>query len=205
LSRDVSHSIVLWHGTTKSRAESILREGFRIKRGRKQRRIFFAGRPSMARGIAQSRASGEGDDPVVIRCSIDLSHYDDYEKLGQAVYAFRHKCIASDVIEDVTGLPRHRSGKPERSERHDDTGGRFVNVTLTFNSGRAGIAYWINNCLKLDDDHRIGEDHETVGEIKRWLDDQLDLGRFGEVPEDEVLEQIGKCLPKYLSGVGFEI
>ena len=32
LSRDVDRSVVLWHGTTKSRAESILEEGFRVKR-----------------------------------------------------------------------------------------------------------------------------------------------------------------------------
>ena len=33
------------------------------------------------------------------------------------------------------------------------------------------------------------------GKIKEWLDEQMDAGRFGEVPDDEILEQIGRYLP----------
>lgn len=190
LSRDVDHSVVLWHGTTKSRAESILEEGFRVKRGKKQRRIYFAGRQRMAHGIAQRRATDQDDLPVVIRCSIDLSRYDDYERRGNAVYAFRHECIGSDVIEEVTGLPKQRREKPETWSGSEATDNRLTNVVLTFNSGRAGIAYWINNYPGLEGPNVIYEEHETVVKIKDWMDEQMDSGRFGEVPEDEILEQL---------------
>ena len=37
---------------------------------------------------------------------------------------------------------------------------------------------------------RIGEGHESVGRIKEWLDAQADEGRFGIVPDDEILNQV---------------
>ena len=141
----------------------------------------------MARGIAQRRAVSEDSVPAVIRCSIDLNHYDDYERRGNAIYAFRHECIGSDVIEEVTGLPkRHR----EETIKPEYSGGGSTDVALTFNSSRVGIAYWINSYLKLDESHKMAEDHETVGKIKQWLDEQMDAGRFGEAPADEILEKL---------------
>ena len=193
-SRDVDSSVVLWHGTTQSRAESILKEGFRRRKGeRSLRYIFFAGGPGMARSIAQGRAAREDDQPALIRCSIDLSRYSDYENRGKAVYAFRHNCIASDVIEKVEGLPQRYRKRTEAWPGPEDPDNGFTNVVLTFNSGRAGIAYWLNSYLKLDGADRMYEQHETVGKIKEWLDEQMDSGRFGEVSEDEILEQLRKA------------
>jgi hypothetical protein len=192
LSRDVSHSIVLWHGTTKARAECILKEGFRIKKAR-NRLIFFTGKPKMARGIAQKRAAREGDDPAVLMCSIDLSHYSDFERRGNAVYAFRHICIGSEVVRKVEGLPKQRS---EEQEKQKSVNAEVTDVALTFNAGPAAIAYWISSCMSLNGRDTIDENHETVRKIKQWLDAQLDAGRFGAVPDDEILEQVGKCLPQ---------
>jgi len=198
LSRGAGHSVVLWHGTTKSRAESILEDGFRVKRGRNDRKIYFAGRPSMARGIAQLRAASRNDLPVVIRCSIDLSYYDDYERRGDAVYVFRHECIYSDVIEEVTGLPRKGREEPKARPKPKAPDNRLTDIALTFNSSRAGIAYWLNSYLKLDEANRISEDHEAAEKIKEWLDEQMDAGKFGEVPEDEIQAQMQKHLPQHL-------
>ena len=50
--------------------------------------------------------------------------------------------------------------------------------------------------LKLDDSRKISEDHEAVQQIKQWLDEQMDAGRFGEVPADEIMEQVKKHLPQ---------
>ena len=201
LSREIDRSIILWHGTTKSRAESILEQGFRVKRAKKKRRIFFAGRPDMPRGIAQRRARNEDDEPAVIMCSIDLSHYSDFERRGNAVYAFRHECIGSEVIKRVTGLPRQHREKREKQRKraNPESSSELVNVAITFNSGPAGIAYWINSCLKLSDADRVYEDHEAVVKIRQWLDDQVEAGRFGEVPSDEIMKQIQEYLPQYLS------
>jgi hypothetical protein len=193
LSRDISNSVTLWHGTTASRARSILREGFSTKKSRSGRKIFFAARPGMARGHAKGRAS-EDDPPAVLMCSIDLNRYSDYERRGREVYIFRYERIASEVITQIEGSLKHSSEEQEKPKKTDVSP---TDVALTFNSGQAGIAYWINTCLKLKGSDIIYEDHEAVGKIKEWLDAQAHAGRFGAVPDDEMLEQMRKFLPQY--------
>ena len=187
----------LWHGTTRSRAESIIRQGFRADKAMEQRRgkgqTFFAASSKMARRYARTKAKTEGDRPAVITCSIDLNHYTSYERQGDEIYAFNHECIASEVIKEVDGLPKRRQEKLGNHEQH---GAEITNVALTFNAGRAGIAYWVNSWLGLSDPHRIREDHEAVTKIKQWLDEQIDAGRFGEVPDDELMEQLSEHLPQ---------
>jgi hypothetical protein len=192
LEEGYSRSVVVWHGTSKSRAESILKEGFRPKNKKgKKRRMFFTQNPSVARRYARSRAKGEGDRPAVIRCAIDLNEYDDYERRGDGVFAFKAEGISNEVVRNVRGLRRQRS---EKQKKQRDESAELSNVALTFNSGSAGIAYWMNSYLELSGDDMIRGDHEAVGKIKRWLDAQADVGRFGEVPEDEILEQVRKHL-----------
>jgi hypothetical protein len=194
LSREIDHSVTLWHGTTRSRAESILQQGFRARKSKRHGRIFFAGKPGMARGIAERRARDEDDEPALIMCSIDLSHYSDFERRGRAVYAFRG-CITSEVITKIDGLSRQRREKLEKQENAESAP---TDVAITFNSGCAGIAYWINSYLKLNGQGEVGENHEAVAKIKQWLDGQAEADRFGEVPYDEMLEQVREYLPQYL-------
>ena len=196
LSDGISRSVVLWHGTTRSRAESILSQGFRVKKSSNRKRlIFFARNPKMAQRYARKRAKNEGDGPAVIMCSIDLGYYDNYERRGTEVYALGYEGISSEVVRRVTGLPRKRR---EKSKKQENASVELTDVALTFNSGCAGIAYWINTYLKLDGQNRIHEDHEAVQKIKQWLDVQISEGRFGAVPDDETLEQVRKYLPKVL-------
>ncbi|MHA2313640.1 MAG: hypothetical protein ACXADF_19370, partial [Candidatus Thorarchaeota archaeon] len=104
LGEGIRRSVIVWHGTSKSRAESILREGFRPKNKKgKKTRMFFTRNPAVARRYAQTRAKGESDRPAVIMCAIDLNEYDDYEQRGQGVFAFKAECISSEVVRNVTG------------------------------------------------------------------------------------------------------
>jgi len=193
----VGDSVILWHGTTRSRAKSILRQGFKAEKTMSERGLtFFTPSLKVARRYARTRARAEGDRPAVIMCSIDLRHYDNYERRG-AVYVFGHECISREVITDVEGFPKRQL---EKLEDRKDPSVELTNVALTFNSGRAGIAYWINSyvetrhAVSLRGRDRIPEHHEAVGKIKQWLDDQANAGRFGEVPDDEMLEQVRKYL-----------
>ena len=184
-------SIILWHGTTRSRAKAILRNGFRFEKALIERGdglTFFSPDPRVARRYARSRAKAEGDRPAVIMCSIDLRRYDNFERRGSE-YMFGYECIPRDVIRDIEGLPKRQLEKLRGRKKHS---AGLTDVALTFNSGRAGIAYWVNSCLKLNESHRMAEDDELVGKIKQWLDEQMDAGRFGEVPDDEILEQLRK-------------
>jgi len=190
--RDFGYCITLWHGTTSSRAKSILKEGFRVKK-EKKRRIFFARSRAVARRYALGRARREEDQPSVLMCSIDLNRYNDHEWQGNEAVAFKYDCIDKEVVVRATGLTRQHD---EKTEKKRETSVDFTNVALTFNSERAGIAYWINSYLQLSDPDRISEDHEAVGKIKQWLDDQISAGRFGVVPEDEILQQLRKYMPE---------
>ena len=107
LSEGISRSVVVWHGTSQARARSILEEGFRPKvENGANRRIFFTQNPAVARGYARKRARGERDGPAVIMCAIDLNQYNDYERRGQGIFAFRTECISSEVVMNVRGLKR---------------------------------------------------------------------------------------------------
>ena len=110
------------------------------------------------------------------------------KNIAEAAGKFSDRRV-SDAIEEEIGLLE------QRQDESENLGNKLTDVVLTFNSGRAGIAYWINSYLKLDGADRMDEDHEAIGKIKEWLDEEMDAGQFGEVPEDEILEQIGRYLP----------
>jgi len=101
-SHEYGHSITLWHGTTMSRAKSIVEEGFRPKKGDKGR-IFFTTDPKFARRHANGRAKQEQDRPVIIMCSIDLDNYNDYKWQGNEVIVFKCERIDSEVVRRVNG------------------------------------------------------------------------------------------------------
>ena len=178
--------ITLWHGTTRSRAKSILREGFDGRRAP----IYFAANTRLPRHVATGRAGREGDEPVVIVCSIDLGRYSQYDYRKGGIYVFKHKHIGSEVVEEVVSAYSKKIGKKTQSVE-------LTNVAIAFNSGRVGIALWINSYLKLSGADRISEDHEAVVKIKEWLDAQADAGRFGEVSDEEMLIQVREHLPQY--------
>ncbi len=196
LDEDMKRPIVVWHGTSQSRAESILKEGFRIKlRKHVERRMFFTQDIAIARGYARNRAKGDRDSPAIIQCIIDLNEYNDYQRSGHGIFAFKAECISSEVVRRVVGHKKEPREKPKK-RKHNDAD--HTDVALTYNSGRAAIAYWLNSYLALDDGHKISDDHEAVGTIKQWLEDQMEGGSFGEVPHGEMVEQIEKYLPQDL-------
>jgi hypothetical protein len=84
----------------------------------------------------------------------------------------------------------------KKKQKRKNTVVKLTDVAITFNSNRTGIAYWINSCLKLNGQDRIDENHEAVMKIKEWLDAESDAGRFGEVPDEEMLSQLQKYLPE---------
>lgn len=196
LSEGVSQSLVAWHGTSCSRARLILKEGFlpKTKKG-EARRIFFTQNPVVARGYAQRRAKSERDSPAVIICAIDLNEYNDYEQRGEGVYAFKAECISNEVVRNVIGLKKQEQKRS--ASKGSNKSIRLTDIALTFGSNSIAVAYWINSYLTLNDDCKLDENHAAVREIKKWLDKQAETGRFEEVPDDEMLEQVRKHLPHY--------
>ena len=182
LARKELDIVRLWHGTTKSRANSIRRDGFEVHSGA----VFFSRSTRTPHAVARQRASSEHDQPVVILCSIDLRRYNNYRQRG-SVYVFYHNHIGSEVVQEVIDARKGKIGFPkERVE--------LTNIGITFNSARAGIALWINSYLELTGMDELSDDHESVVRIAEWLDAQADAGRFGEVSDEEMLEQVRRHL-----------
>jgi hypothetical protein len=98
-----NHFITLWHGTTMSRANSILEEGFQLKKKRGQG-IFFTVKRKVALEYAKKRAKREQDHPAIITCSVDLYSYNKHEWQGNEVLVFKHDHIDSDVVRRVTEI-----------------------------------------------------------------------------------------------------
>ncbi len=167
-----SQAIILWHGTTMSRAQSILRKGFRASGG-KSYGIFLTQRPRTAFGYAESRARREKDEPALIMCMMDLGKYK-YRCSGN-VYNFKHDRISSEVvlrISDTAQIPQQDLFNPI--------------MTLSFHSSCAAIAYWINSS-GLSNGNHIVADHPAVIAVKQWLVSQANAGKSGVVPDGEVL------------------
>ena len=175
-------TVILYHGTTMSRAEVIVREGF-LRKKTASRGIFFAQKPGTSRGYARSRAISENGIPVLIKCSIDLNQYNQHRRLPSGVYVFRHKCIGSETITEITDLRRGRGKKPVYLA---DARNRIPRITLDFNSGQAAIGYWMKNSFLLNGQDPGREDDTVAAGIKRWLIDQANAGRTGSVPENEI-------------------
>ncbi len=74
---------------------------------------------------------------------------------------------------------------------------RPMGITITDKSGIAGIAYWINGHLGLDDKQAVDKKHPGVAKIYKWVMEQYEAGRLTAISSDEMYSQAKKYLPEY--------
>ena len=68
--------------------------------------------------------------------------------------------------------------------------GRSAGVMITKTSGLAGIAYWINDNLRLSGDSAVDKKSPLVLALKGWVDDMYENGRQTAISDEEVIEKI---------------
>lgn len=85
---------------------------------------------------------------------------------------------------NVTRAGIHADGLLKNEEIYNifDTG-KFLNrpalVAVSNTSGLAGIAHWINNYYKLEEERQVDKTSPVVkGEVKEWVDAEYDTGRI---------------------------
>ena len=183
--------ITLWHGTTRGRAKSIVKEGFRAKEAGDER-IWFTRNPNEARAIAQSRAGGR-DEAVVFQCQIDLWNYDEYDTPNPNHYAFKHHTISNAVINKAEGLKKKRIRKSKTTKRER----QLVDVGINEASNELVIAYWINIYLKLEGESAVSIHHPAITIIKNWVNAQYSDGRETPICDEEMLHLVMIHLPEY--------
>jgi len=74
--------------------------------------------------------------------------------------------------------------------------GRSVPIIITDKSGRAGVAYWINNALKLSADRMITKKHPAVGEIYDRIMAEYEAGRNTSFSHEEMTALVQKYMPE---------
>lgn len=73
---------------------------------------------------------------------------------------------------------------------------RPMGVLITDKSGAAGIAYWINTFLHLEDKQKISKRHPGVHAIHEWVMEEYAHGRVTSISNEELLELARRHLPQ---------
>lgn len=82
---------------------------------------------------------------------------------------------------------------------------RPVGVKINDKSGAAGVAYWVNQYLRLPMDRPLDKKHPAILNIAAWVEAQYQQGRTTAIATDEMIEQIRRHLPECLSPVDREL
>src|SRR3990172_4722657 len=67
---------------------------------------------------------------------------------------------------------------------------RPIGVAVTYKSGVAGIAQWINIFFGLEGNEQIQKNHDGVTRIKEWVENQYLEGRVTSISDGEMVEQV---------------
>ena len=74
--------------------------------------------------------------------------------------------------------------------------GRPVPIIITDKSGRAGVAYWINNHLNLEESRRVTKKHPAVGQIYNAIMQAYEGGRNTSFSNKEMLTLVKRFMPE---------
>jgi hypothetical protein len=197
-------NILLWHGTSLIRADSILESGFK----RKKRGVFFSSNIMTSLSFAERRGIDGRSEPAIFAAVYDLStlRYGKEFQHHQHHYIFKPGVATRIVKYLLTYHGLYSIGKitTEANKFKDD----LTDIAITQSSGNTGIAYWLNSFLDLDDSkcslrsptpsaYGIPENHPAVSQIKAWVDEQYAGGRMIPIADEEILILAKEYLPEY--------
>lgn len=185
--------VLLWHGTSLNRADSILKSGFKSKR----RGVFFSSRIMTSIAYADRRASEGHTEPAIFAAIHDLGTLRYGKEFRHQLHYIFKPGVATRIVRYLlTCHGLYSIGKivTEANKFRDD----LTDIAITQSSGKAGIAYWLNSFLDLDDPDCIPQEHPAVGQIKAWIDEQYASGRMGPIMDEEILNLAREFLPEYL-------
>ena len=184
--------VLLWHGTSLIRADSILESGFKSKK----RGVYFSSNIMTSLGFAERRGFDSRSEPAIFAAVYDLSTLR-YGKEFQHQYHYIFKPgIATRIVKYLLtchGLYSIGKITTEANRYSDD----LTDIAITQSSGNTGIAYWLNSFLDLDDSKCITENHPAVDQIKAWVDEQYAEGRMTPITDEEMLIWGKEYLPEH--------
>ena len=140
---------------------------------------------------AQLKGSLDGMDTTVIT---ELAEY--YEK--EIGYQIPPRTPFAGTSFNVTRAGIHADGLLKNEEIYNifDTEKflhRAPQVAVSNTSGLAGIAHWINNHFRLEQNRQVDKNSELVAMVKAWVDAQYEEGRVTVLTDEELLTVIAEC------------
>ncbi len=143
---------------------------------------------------AQMRGTLDGMDPTVIT---EIAEY--YEKELNYVIPDRTPFVGKDF--NVTRAGIHADGVAKDEEIYNIFNtekilNRPLGVEINKNSGLSGIAYWLNQYLKLPEGKKIEKHAPEVAVLKDWVDHQYDDGRVSYISKEELVDAMHKLTPQ---------
>ena len=72
---------------------------------------------------------------------------------------------------------------------------RGATVSVSNVSGLAGIAFWINNYYRLNDDDRVDKKDPLAARIKEWVDKEYEGGRQTVISDEELCALVAQHAP----------
>ena len=142
---------------------------------------------------ASLRGSFDGMDPTVIT---EIANYFKHE-IGFEIpnmMPFVGKYFNS------TRAGIHADGMLKDEEIYNifDTGkllGRPATVMVSNTSGLAGIAYWINDHYRLDNEEQVSKREPVVAFLKEWVDQEYASGRVAAITDPELERLVESYCP----------
>jgi citrate (Re)-synthase len=139
-----------------------------------------------------------GDDDAAVTTTIsEIAAYFE-EELGYQIPA-NYPFVGRDFNATSAGI--HVDGLLKNEEIYNifDTRhvlGRSVPITITDKSGKAGVAYWINQHLDLNEEQKVSKRHPSVGKIYKKIMDAYDTGRNTSFSHKEMTALAKRYLPE---------
>jgi len=138
--------------------------------------------------------SANGIDTTVITEIVEYYH----KEIGDYIPA-NYPFVGEQF--NVTQAGIHADGMIKNEEIYNifDTGkilNRPVDVLINDKSGTAGIAWWLNNHLKLIGERQMDKKHPGVIKLAKWVQTEYDKGRITAISHKEVYKMAAKYLPE---------
>jgi len=170
--------MVVYHGTTRRRAERICEVGFLPRKP--SRRVWFAKGHGYATRRARQQARRAHDRAVVLTCEVNVAQL--RERLGKRRVVYRGGILAIDgpvppeVLRSHVGLFDQPSSPEE-------------------------LAAWVNDILRLKPYKGVSQRHAGLQRLSRWVTNRITSQPKSKLPPGEVLHMARQWLPEYFDGV----
>jgi hypothetical protein len=170
--------MIVYHGTTRRRAERICAEGFLPKKPSK--RVWFAKGHGYALHRAKTQARRSHDRPIVLTCEINVGQM--REKFGKKRVMDRHGILAIDAPVPVAVLRSH-FGPADQPVTHKE------------------LATWVNRLLRLKAYKGVSPRHPGINRLSRWVVNRLSTQSRSIIPKTQLVEMARRWLPEFFEDV----